>query len=130
MIPLSPIPSPVLFLTTIAAFALLTAGWLADSRRFFNARRDVGPDRLPRRLLWGGTAATGAAAFFFFRGFPSEGLSGAGERGFLWVWCAGAFLVLSIWRPRVHRRARPLFSLVWLAGLFLLGTVGLRTLSI
>jgi hypothetical protein len=130
MIPSNPAPSPALFLTTVAAFALLTAGWLADQLRFFSARRQVGPDRLPRKLLWGGTAVLGAAVGLFLHGAPGVGLSGGNGRGFLWVWCAGAFLVLSLWRPRLHRRARPLFSLVWLAGLFLLGTVGLRTLSI
>lgn len=130
MIPSIPPPGPALFATTIAAFALLTAGWLADNARFFSARRHVGPDRGPRGMLWGGTAVLVAAGTLFVLDAFGHRSADGDDRGFLWVWCAGVFLVLSLWRPRLHRRARPLFSLVWLAGLFLLGHVGLRTLSI
>lgn len=123
-------PSPVFYFMTVATFALLTAGWLADVRRFFNVRRAGAPDRLPGRLLAAGTTLLVATAAGFGADKGGGGIGAGDGRGFLWVWCAGAFVVLLVWRPRLHRRARPLFSLIWLAGLFLLGHVGLRTLSV
>lgn len=110
------------------AFGLLALGWLSDGLRFFAVQRDTRPDRWPRVLLWGGSAALGLVAAWV----PALGRVATAkawdERRFFWLWAAGVFLALSIWRVRLHRRARPLFSLVWLAGLLLVGHTALRTL--
>lgn len=124
-----PIPFPVFTAAALAACALLVAGWAMDTARFFALRRETRPDRGPRFLLWWGTAALIAVAGTSSTGggFPTVGLWD--ERRFLWVWCAAVFLVLSLWRARLHRRARPLFSLIWLAGLLLAGHTAWRTMG-
>ncbi len=126
------VPLPPKFVFAAAAplaFGLSATGWLMDTARFFWLRRESGPNRGPRFLLGAGSAAViaAAAAAPLGGGFPSA--RALDERRFLWVWCAAVFLVLSLWRPRLHRRARPLFSLVWLAGLLLLGHTALRTMG-
>ena len=111
----------------LVAFGLLALGWLSDTLGFFAVKRDARLDRWPRGFLWGGSLALAivAARVPALGGFATA--SAGDERRFFWVWAAGVFLVLSIWRVRLHRRARPLFSLVWLAGVLLVGHTALRT---